>query len=1055
MDKLLKEIESYVERAEMKKALSASERALEACIKNPELDPTGKYRALSAEVAGFLNNQKITNILKNLTVAFPTVIELHPTAVTFKGAKPKPIDFDKDNAESVAKKCIGDIQFAMQKILAEKNTNEKLFFAIAACYNTLIAIYASIRGFAESDFNEKIAIAREELKQKAAALEGEGAFAELDKEMVRERLAQIRKADAIACSFEEKLQSEALGELEYTHKIPAFTHSVNLSDGAKNFLRDELYVEGSVNAVEALTINRGESSLFIDADISAEAGYLYDNLLKIYLNATLHFEPKMLTFAFIETKDTAQILHPIADELNAVYTGLLYASKTNGIPDDVPASEKRGIIALIDSLYDMRSKRESEFRKIRQPDGSSCKSIEAYNKINAKNPMEYVLLTVNGYPDALGDRSAYNKLLRLMQDGGEAGIFVIVIGKNVTKKIGLQDSIEAIDTDSTGTKLIKISNGAASFLDISASLDAIGSDILFSSYMEKLKERFGAGAKFMLSSIAEATHEKPFYDEISIPLGDAGGRLYSVTTSTEKPPYPFMLVTGSTGRGKSAFLHEFIMSAAYKYAPDELQFYIIDFKASENAPEFLPYKYEKGKDNLYIPHVKFLSLSSKSENALDVVNFITNMINERNRLGYFAEYNRREEVKCGNAPKMPRVYFLIDEYGKMLKGGDSKDDDAFEASIVKHKITDGITSILKIARTYGVGIIFSGQNNELSPDALAQINHRIAFYDNVKDSFEKSFAENWSQKMFAEFTEAKQVGYAFCSSSASLKPEFVRMAYAGNTDKNKDKSEAIYKLATKIREKYKDYTDHSQILVGDTGSAIITDEHPYKSWQEEIEFRIASAKLSYQNEADFLSSGLEDAFRKEAPLSIGISQTGSLPVMLDYKTAGGALGYLAIANAAVLKRIEQNTALAFLYQLAVAGEGKSRILYLEGKRKGFKDAFGDFLEKHPFLEKYIEVVSGEADSARRLIELYESGESKKRLVIMHNLDWLDNEQIKRWMKALDEKKPDTKAPAKQEKKSEAKPSGALASLGISAEQLAALQAKYDKLEWKLSVAAEE
>ena len=997
MNTLIEKLEKLADLHLSLRNLDLRERSHDARIKCRVIDPDNKYRTLSNEVSGFLQNPRITNILRNLTVAYPGVIEMTKTAVLFRGNPATPIAFGAADCFDVAKKCIYDIQLAMQKILVEKNSNEKLFYAIAACYNTLIAIFAKLREFAEKEFDDNVARESEEItkeRDRLKRIERElGDVSELFSEKSAEIFAAAESSDDDRRFFSRKRAAEENEEHAYTHTVSLGSAPTPISQNVHDFIKMKgMDIRVPMQYTVYLSPKRGKSSAFIStADRSPTE--IYRDLFGVFVNAVLEFEPKGLTFAFVETMDTAQILSPICDEMRTAYRGLLYIPQGDGKMREALAADRNSITNMIDSLYNLRGSRESTFMR------SRCSDIAEYNDINKKNPMEYVVLTVNGYPDSISDADAYQKLVRLMEIGGDAGIFVIVLGQNKPITLGgMREPLDKIPLARIGAVDIATDFDGKLILGENRFNMEIISSAIDSDALEYIAKRISISDRFMLSSIAQTSHEEPFEQSISVPVGDLDGKLYSITTSTEKPPYPFMIVTGSTGRGKSAFLHEFIMSTAMKYSPDEVQFYIIDFKAAENAQEFLPYKYEEGVDNLYVPHIKFLSLSSRAENALDVVNFINNMINERNRLGYFAEYNRREEMKLGKKPKMPRVYFLIDEYERMLKGGDSSGNkDDFEASLVRHKIEQGITAILKIARTYGVGLIFSGQNITLSSDALGQINHRICFYNDNQHCFEMAFGTNWTPKLHSQFTEAKQVGYAFCATSASTRPELVRMAYAGNTDKNKDKSQAIYKLARKIREKYKDYTDHTQIIVGDTGSAEISGDTPYRSWADEIDHRISSARLTYAKEEDFLSSGLTETYRKEAPIAIGISQTGSLPVTLDFKAMGGALGYLAISNDRVLRRIEQNTVFAFLHQISLLGIRGKRVIYLDSTGRGFDPAFADFISRYPFIKDCIEHVSGEERSARRLIDLAADKDTGKRLVVIHGVDWLDDKVIQKWL----------------------------------------------------------
>ena len=156
-----------------------------------------------------------------------------------------------------------------------------------------------------------------------------------------------------------------------------------------------------------------------------------------------------------------------------------------------------------------------------------------------------------------------------------------------------------------------------------------------------MRKRLKSASSFALSNLLEDKPELPHYEVVSIPLGKIGSEVYSLKASTEKPPYPFVLVTGGTGCGKSAFMHEIILSGAYKYSPDELEFHVIDFKSADKATEFADYQYGK---KMYIPHIKYLSLKSRPENALDIINYIQKLKSKRNRMGKFKSYNESIKV---------------------------------------------------------------------------------------------------------------------------------------------------------------------------------------------------------------------------------------------------------------------------------------------------------------------------------------------------------------------------------------------------------------------------
>ena len=77
----------------------------------------------------------------------------------------------------------------------------------------------------------------------------------------------------------------------------------------------------------------------------------------------------------------------------------------------------------------------------------------------------------------------------------------------------------------------------------------------------------------------------------------------------------FCLFLGKSESGKSAFIHTLMLSTGYYYAPNELQFYLVDFKDAKSSPEFANYIQKRKGNNMFIQHIRYLSIKSKCESA--------------------------------------------------------------------------------------------------------------------------------------------------------------------------------------------------------------------------------------------------------------------------------------------------------------------------------------------------------------------------------------------------------------------------------------------------------
>ena len=109
---------------------------------------------------------------------------------------------------------------------------------------------------------------------------------------------------------------------------------------------------------------------------------------------------------------------------------------------------------------------------------------------------------------------------------------------------------------------------------------------------------------------------------IDLPLGRAGAmKLQHLRLG--KGTSQHMLVAGKTGSGKSTFFHALITNAALYYSPDELEFYLVDFK---KGVEFKAYAGGK------LPHARVIAIESDREFGISVLQRLDALLHERGEL---------------------------------------------------------------------------------------------------------------------------------------------------------------------------------------------------------------------------------------------------------------------------------------------------------------------------------------------------------------------------------------------------------------------------------------
>ena len=110
--------------------------------------------------------------------------------------------------------------------------------------------------------------------------------------------------------------------------------------------------------------------------------------------------------------------------------------------------------------------------------------------------------------------------------------------------------------------------------------------------------------------------------ELVVPIGRAGARrLQSVRLG--KGTSQHLLVAGKTGSGKSTFLHGLITNTALIYSPEQVEFYLIDFK---KGVEFKTYATH------HLPHARVIAIESEREFGLSVLERLDGELRRRGEL---------------------------------------------------------------------------------------------------------------------------------------------------------------------------------------------------------------------------------------------------------------------------------------------------------------------------------------------------------------------------------------------------------------------------------------
>jgi hypothetical protein len=208
--------------------------------------------------------------------------------------------------------------------------------------------------------------------------------------------------------------------------------------------------------------------------------------------------------------------------------------------------------------------------------------------------------------------------------------------------------------------------------------------------------------------------------ELRIPIGRTGATKLQYL-AIGKGTRQHALFAGKTGSGKSTLFHVIITNLALACSPEEVEFYLIDFK---KGVEFKCYA------SKHLPHAKVVAIESDREFALSVLQRVDEELKRRGdifrKLGVQDIPGYKRE---GGAEPMPRSLLIIDEFQEFFV---QDDPIAQSASLLFDRI-------VRQGRAFGIHVLLGSQTlggaYSLARATLGQMAIRVALQCNEADSY--------------------------------------------------------------------------------------------------------------------------------------------------------------------------------------------------------------------------------------------------------------------------------------------------------------------------------
>ncbi len=371
-------------------------------------------------------------------------------------------------------------------------------------------------------------------------------------------------------------------------------------------------------------------------------------------------------------------------------------------------------------------------------------TIHQYNQSAGEVAEPYHVVVVANFPAGLSDASA-RKLVSISQTGPRCGVYTLL---SVDSQLRLPHEFnldqllaDAVHLDWQQNRLVW---KYPLYEKLPLELDRIPEPERMSEVLRIAGEQSREASKVevpfaMVAPPPDKIWTSDSARELVVPIGRAGAKEFQslrlgVGTSQHA------VTAGKTGSGKSTLLHAIITNAALYYSPDQVEFYLVDFK---KGVEFQAYA--RGA----LPHARVIAIESEREFGVSVLERLDQELRRRGEL--FRQHGVQDVAGFRRAvpgTPMPRTLLIIDEFQELFVADDKL---AQEAALL-------LDRLVRQGRAFGIHVFLGSQTlsgaYSLARSTIGQMAVRIALECSEADAHLILSDENTAARLLSRPGEA-------------------------------------------------------------------------------------------------------------------------------------------------------------------------------------------------------------------------------------------------------------------------------------------------------------